>query len=68
MIEISEVMAFQISAVLVVDACKTLRLAEEHPQYKSFRNAADRKFKLMNEFREKLGLSTFTVEELREKL
>lgn len=66
-IELTITDAVHAATALAVYAHKAIQAADEFPHSKGLVNAADRKFGLMNRYREAVGLPTLTVDELKEK-
>ena len=59
--------AINVATGLAVYAYKAIQAADEFPHSKVLVKAADRKFALMNRYREAVTLPTLTVDELKEK-
>ena len=59
--------AINVSVTLAGAAYKAIKVAEEFPDNDILVKASERKLALMNRYREKIGLDTLTVGELKEK-
>ena len=66
-IELNIADAIQIAVALSRAAYNSIKVAEEFPDNDILVKASERKFALMNRYREKIGLDTLTVENLKEK-
>lgn len=59
--------AINVATALSVYAYKAVQAAAEFPDSKVLVKSADRKFALMNRYREAVELPTLTVDELKDK-